>query len=83
MAEPFRKADENPQDGEARRDARELCREARADAELLESEYTIIDGGPQGFGLDRYEFIVGRENRGRGLTKLVTLDEKLEQYGRA
>jgi hypothetical protein len=33
--------------------------------------------------VDRYEFIVARENRGRGLTKLVTLDEKLEQYGRA
>jgi hypothetical protein len=83
VAEAFRKADENPQDGEARRDARELGREARADAELLESEYAIIDGGPQGFGVDRYEFIVARENRGRGLTKLVTLDEKLEQYGRA
>ena len=83
VAEAFRKADENRQDGEARRDARELGREARADAELLESEYAIIDGGPQGFGVDRYEFIVGRENRGRGLTKLVTLDEKLEQYGRA
>ena len=83
VAEAFRKADKNPQDGAARRDARELGREARADAELLESEYAIIDGGPQGFGVDRYEFIVGRENRGRGLTKLVTLDEKLEQYGRA
>ena len=83
VAEAFRKADENPQDGEARRDARELGREARADAELLESEYAIIDGGPQGFGVDRYKFIVGRENRGSGLTKLVTLDEKLEQYGRA
>jgi hypothetical protein len=41
---------------------------------LLESEYAIIDGGLQGFGVDRYEFIVGRENRGRGLTR-----EKVEK----
>ena len=60
-----------------------MGREVSADAEELESEYAIIDGGPQGFGVDRYEFIVGRENRGSGLTKLVTLEEKLEQCGRA
>jgi hypothetical protein len=83
VAEAFRKADENPQDRQARRDAMDLGREAGADLEELESAYAIIDGGPQGFGVDRYEFIVGRENRGRGLTKLVTLEEKLEQCGRA
>jgi hypothetical protein len=83
VAEAFRKADENPQDRQARRDAMDLGREAGADLEEMESAYAIIDGGPQGFGVDRYEFIVGRENRGRGLTKLVTLEEKLKQCGRA
>ena len=48
VAEALRKADDNPQDGEARRDARELGREGRADAQLLESEYAIIDGGLAG-----------------------------------
>ena len=83
VAEAFRKADENPPDRQARRDAMDLGREAGADLEEMESAYAIIDGGPQGFGVDRYEFIVGRENRGRGLTKLVTLEEKLKQCARA
>jgi hypothetical protein len=77
VAEAFRKADENPQDEQARPAALELGREASADAEELESEYAVIDGGEQGFGVDRYEFIVRRENRALGLTKLVTLNERL------
>ena len=48
VAEAFRKADENPQDRQARRDAMDLGREAGADLEELESAYAIIDGGPQG-----------------------------------
>jgi hypothetical protein len=83
VAEAFRKADENPQDEQARRDALALGHEASADAEELESEYAIIDGGPQGFGVDRYEFIVARESRGTSLTKLVTLNEKLAQGGQS
>jgi hypothetical protein len=36
----------------------------------------------QGYGADRYEFIVAEEDEGRGLTKLVTLDERLEEQWR-
>jgi hypothetical protein len=79
VAEAFRKADENPRGEQARRAALALGREVSADEEL-ESEYAIIDGGPQGFGVDRYEFIVASENRGPGLTKLVTLNERLAEY---
>ena len=80
VAEAFRKADENLRGEQARRAALALGREVSADAEELESEYAIIDGGPQGFGVDRYEFIVASENRGPGLTKLVTLNERLAEY---
>ena len=42
---------------------------ARADVEGLRHESAIIDGDPNGFGADRHEFIVARENPDWGLIR--------------